>query len=318
VRVRAELIAATSLPPRSFPKRLAGIGWLVHTSRQEVVVLGEDLAEVARFPLPSEWRASHWVTPDLGFVAVSEREKVLLVDRRGRAVWHHDHIPWGSGSSESGSCWVSPDGAHVWATVPRDDEPDEWIVLDASNGQVLGAAPLECEAAGSDPIPHPDGRHIGLSVGEGQDGAEVYWGRWEGGRPVVARLKSRSRVLVDVRPSGAQYLTTPHSSSDDGSVQVHEFPSGRVPARLLPDVLRPEDDRFDYEAGYLTDDLVLVSTIANNADLLLTADKLEPIGRVEYPDGNAKDNVAPSGRGTWLTIDPVTGRHELWRLREDA
>jgi hypothetical protein len=100
-------------------RRLAGVGWLVQTPRPDVVVLAEDLVELTRFPLPSVWRASHWVSPDLAFVVVSERDRVMLSDRCGGIVWQSVHHPWGGGNSESGSCWVSADGRQVWARTPR-------------------------------------------------------------------------------------------------------------------------------------------------------------------------------------------------------
>jgi hypothetical protein len=165
-------------------------------------------------------------------------------------------------------------------------------------------------------VPHPDGRHVGLSVGEGQDGAELYWASWETGRPVLTRLDDRSRVLVDVRPDGKQYLTTPHSDSD-GSVVLHEFPTGRAVARLGPSGVLSEADWFDYAAGYVNDRLILVGSAEEQVHLLLTYDALAVVGRVEYPPGHTTENITPSGHGTWLTSDYVSGRHELWRLAED-
>jgi len=314
--VRAELVATASFPPRSFARRLPGVGWLVQTPGPDVVVAGEDLVELVRFPLPSGWRASHWVAPDLHFAAVSERDRVLAIDRRGRVLWQYAHHPWGGSQSESGSCWVSVDGKQVWATAPTAVGPDHWLVLDASSGRMLGAGELQTMAAGSNPVPHPDGRHVGLSVGEGQDGAEIYWGHWDHDRLVVARLDDRSRVLMDVLPSGGQYLTTPHSDSD-GSVRVHEFPSGRVCARLARSAVL-EEDGFDYSAGYVSEHVVLVGSMEKQVHLLLASDTLALIGRVEYPPGHSKECITPTGRGTWLTSDYVSGRHELWRLAEDA
>jgi hypothetical protein len=255
------------------------------------------------------------VTPDLGLVAISERDRVLLADRRGRVAWQFGHHPWGVGDSESGSCWVSPDGRHVWATTPTADGPDQWLVLDASSGRALGSSPLRCHAAGSHPLTHPGGHHVGLSVGEGQDGAEVYWGHWEDGRPVVERLDDRSRVLIDVSPSGGEYLTTPHSP--DGSIAIHEFPSGRVVASLAESAVLDEDDYFDFTAGYITDEMILVASVERQQHLLLGGRTLAPIGVVAYPPGHPKGCITPSGRGTWMTSDYVSGRHDLWHLAED-
>jgi hypothetical protein len=189
------------------------------------------------------------------------------------------------------------------------------VVLDASEGRVLGSSPLRCHAAGSHPIAHPDGRHVGLSVGEGQDGAEVYWGHWQDDRPVVVRLDDRSRVLIDVRPSGGEYLTTPHTSSE-GSIAVHAFPSGRVVASLPASAVLEQDDWFDFTAGYVTDEMVLVASVERQEHFLLGA-TLAPLGVVGYPPGHPKECITPSGKGTWMTSDFLSGRHDLWRLSED-
>jgi hypothetical protein len=209
---------------------------------------------------------------------------------------------------------MSPDGRHVWATAPTDDGADEWRVLDASAGRVLATTALQCRASGSTVVPHPDGRHVGLSVGEGLDGAEVYWGRWEGERPVVARLDDRTRVLVDVHPGGSAYLTTPHGDSD-GSLTVHEFPGGAAARRLPHEGVFADGDWFDEHAGYLAPDLILVASAEAQVHLLLDADTLERVGEIEYPFGEGlREGIATSQRDTWLTSDFLTGRHELWRL----
>lgn len=135
----AVLVAEASFPERSSAWRFPGAGWVVHTSRAELVVVAETLVERARFPLPSAWRAVHCVTPDLGYAAISERDRVLLINPAGRSVWEARHQPWGDGGSESGSCWVSADGNQIWATVPNAAGPDEWWVIDATphDGTVL-------------------------------------------------------------------------------------------------------------------------------------------------------------------------------------
>jgi hypothetical protein len=158
---------------------------------------------------------------------------------------------------------------------------------------------------------------VGLSVGEGQDGAELYWGHWNNERPVVGRLDDRSRVLIDVRPTGGEYLTTPHSGAE-GSVAVHEFPNGRVFASLAASAVFEEDDYFDFTAGYVTDEMVLVGSVERQQHLLLASQTLALLGVVEYPASHPKECITPSGQGTWLTSDYASGRHFLWRLAEDA
>ena len=310
----AVLVAEASFPERSSAWRFPGAGWVVHTPpRAELVVVDETLAKRARFQLPSAWRAVHCVTPDLGYAAVSERDRVLLIDATGRSVWEVKHHPWGDSDSECGSCWVSTDGNQVWATMPNADGPDEWRVIDVRSGRVLDRAALACHAAGSHPLGHPDGLHVGLSVGEGQDGCEVYWGRWNSGRLLVSRLDDRSRVLADVHPNGRSYFTTPH---DGTAVALHAFPGGGVLARQKAEGVLDVDDSYDFEGGYLTADLVIAGSVEKQSHWLFDSSTLRPIAELRYPRGAVKDCILPNGRGTWLTSDYLGGTHQVWRLGE--
>jgi hypothetical protein len=311
VTAEALLIAEADFGARAFASRLPGIGWLVARESGALSVVDEQLTEVARFNRRSTWRGHHWVTSDLKLAALSERDRISMIDTEGRELWTATHHPWGNSGTELGSCWISSDGRFVWATVPSSDGPDEWCVLDAGDGRVLGKARLNCYAAGSDPIPHPDGIHIGLSVGEGQDGAEVYWGRWQG-EPRVARLDARDRVLCAVRPDGRHYLATPHGSGSN-VLTVHAFPGGDVRARLDPKGILGNDDWFDFQAGYATNDVVLAGSVEGQRHFALAADTLAAIDEVAYPKNAALGGISPTGRGTWLTSDYLTGRHHLWQ-----
>lgn len=311
MNANATLLAEANFGSRAYTNRLPAVGWLVTSESGPLCLVDEQLRELVQFNRHSHWRAQHWVTPDLKRAALSERDHVAMIDSDGREVWQTHHHSWGNSDSESGSCWISPDGRMVWATVPSPDGPDEWWVLDARDGRVIGKAPLECHAAGSHPVPHPDGIHIGLSVGEGQDGAEVYWGHWAG-EPRVIRLNARDRVLCAVRPDGRHYLATPHGCGS-GLLTVHAFPGGEVRARLDQGDIFDDDDWFDFQAGYMTNDHVLVSSVEGARHFVLAADTLAVIAALAYPEHAAKGGISPTGRGTWLTSDYLTGHHQIWR-----
>jgi hypothetical protein len=311
--MRAELIAEAQLPPRSSVERRIG-GWLVHVPGVEIRAFNESLVELARFPLETKERGTHAVHPNLGYAALSEQSCVRCVDQKGRTLWQVEHSPWGRNGSESGSCWVSPDGRHVWATVPSStDGPDEWWVLDGTSGRRLGLVELECYAAGSHPLSHPDGHHVGLSVGEGQDGAEIYWGHWEKGEPVVTRLDSRDHVLVDVRPDGTQFLTTPHSSDAEG-IATHHFPGGPIAHLRSAANTFPDDDSFDYIAGYLSNNLILAASVEHQMHVVLSAVNLSVLGTVAYPSDDARELLPPLNIGRWLTGSFTEGTLQLWSL----
>jgi hypothetical protein len=91
-----------------------------------------------------------------------------------------------------------------------------------------------------------------------------------------------------------------------------------VLASLASDAVLAECDWFDYTAGYVSEGLILVGSVEEQVHLLLAADPLTLIDRVEYPRGHTRQCITPTGRGTWLTSDYLSGRHELLRLMETA
>lgn len=307
--VKPTLLAEAEFGARASVGRVPGAGWLVTKASGALVALDDELVAIRRFERSSAWRAAHGVMPSLERAIYSERDRIVMADHRGRTTWEVTHHPWGNSDSESGSCWVSGDGRLVWATVPSANGSDQWWVLDAANGRVLDVAALRCHAAGSHPVPHPDGTRVGLSVGEGQDGSAVYWGRWDG-RVHVSRLDARDRVLCDVRPDGTAYLATPHG---EGPLTVHGFPTGDVRATRCAQEVFGDDEGFEYRAGYVTNELVIVGSADEASHALLSAERLDVIAGVDYPSDAVRGGIVATGRGTWLTSDWSTGRCQLWR-----
>src|SRR5438132_8235846 len=203
--MRATLITRvhTSAP---IPARLhGGSGWYSR-SAETLSILDEGFGVVRRFALGPDVPGVCGVSPDLTRVAVSGRDRIRVVDEQGAVLWSVSHSPWGTDYSYAGSCGFSLDGRQVWATVPDTalgtevhdglwdddldaDQPsgagrwgrpeswgDQWWVLDATTGAILGRGWLGAAATGSRVLAHPDGVHMGLDLGEGQDGSRIYWG----------------------------------------------------------------------------------------------------------------------------------------------
>ncbi|MEV0807790.1 hypothetical protein [Micromonospora sp. NPDC050200] len=162
------------------------------------------------------------MSPTFDLAVFSGQHALHAVDAAGALRWRVRHACWGSPCSsfhdsyeeyagidghrhpDWGSCRISADGSTVWAHVrtplPDDVEPkpdEEWLVLDTLDGRVLGRASTDNAAAGSHHVPHPDPGQMGLSVGEGQDGVPLRWGRWD----------------VPDSPSTASRMTTAASST---------------------------------------------------------------------------------------------------------
>jgi hypothetical protein len=82
---------------------------------------------------------------------------------------------------------------------------------------------------------------------------------------------------------------------------------------LDPKGILGNDDWFDFQAGYATNDVVLAGSVEGQRHFALAADTLAAIDEVAYPKNAALGGISPTGRGTWLTSDYLTGRHHLWQ-----
>ncbi|GLX18872.1 hypothetical protein [Streptomyces lavendulae] len=286
-----------------------------------------EVGAVAGFaaPWPGWEYGGHSVSPDGAFAVFSGQRAVRAVGAGGETVWEYRHGCWGpelghphSGDEqevcrglEHGSCRVSDDGRVVWAHVIGDDCLEYWVVLDAADGRELARLPLDSAAAGSQHLSHPDGIHMGLSIGMGQDGILLHWARWDGERLTAWDLnETMDRILADVHPGHRGYLTVEHYGAD---LRLHAL-DGDALATAVPEA----EEYWDYGCGFVDADTVIASTVDGAEDpdgaghWLLDARSLEIRGQVTYPDGPATGCVRPLGDGTWLTYDGRTGTLDRW------
>ncbi|MFJ9742950.1 hypothetical protein [Streptomyces sp. NPDC101166] len=314
---------------------------LVHGHELEVhdvhEVLAGERAPTAVFPLPwPAWdRGVHSVSPDGSFAVFSGQRAIRAVDRRGNTLREYRHGCWGpeighphSGDeqevcrgSEHGSCRVSDDGRLVWAHVVGAEADtggtERWVVLDAGDGRELARLPLDSVAAGSHHLSHPDGVHMGLCVGEGQDGVRLHWARWDGGKLTAWDAgASADRILADVHPGHPGFLSVEHYGSD---LRLHAL-DGAVLATVEPEQADEEPLDWDHGCGFVDADTVIASTADPDDDpeagahWLLDARTLEIRGQVGYPARPAGGQVRPLGDGTWLTYDEESETLHRWSL----
>ena len=307
--VEIRRVAARQFAPSTYVWRELS-GWAACSQDGPLTLLDDDLRDLVSFPLPSDAIGVHGVAPDGTTAVVSANARVVVIDRHGREQWAFHHPSWGRGDSERGSCWFSEDGLVVWAHVPTEDDPDEWVVLEARTGQLIARAQLQCYAAGSEPIRQREGAFQGLSVGEGQDGSETYWGRLEDDRLVVHRLDDRSRVLIDVSPDGRWFLTTPHG---DGPVQVHRVPDGDVVATLDPEMVLDQDDGWDFFGGFYDDETIVLTSSEQDALIVARSPGLDAWEEVPMPTSRAGGGLRVT-RGRVLTAGWLDGLVEVWEL----
>ncbi|CAL9340016.1 hypothetical protein SUDANB105_00250 [Streptomyces sp. enrichment culture] len=342
--------------------RSAGRRALVQRGDDELVVQRLDgdfraTGDALRFPAPWPRRfGSSAVAPDAGLAVFTGVHAVRAVDATGAVRWEVRHGCWYGACREMhrsfdeyaddrdhlyperGSAAFSPDGRLVWAHVrgplsegsPHDGTPDdgaldEWLVLDARDGRVLARADARSAAAGSVHVPHPDPAQMGLSIGEGQDGAPLRWGRWDGERLTVDHFEDQDLVLMDVSPSGDRLLTVDHDQerlavlrTEDGSALGWWDAEASVPPH--PDADPDADElwlAWDWAGGFLDETTVLTGTVETDEEWgegrhwLLRTDPPRPLEPITYPFPVSGLPTA-IGDGMWCTT--TESAMHIWSL----
>lgn len=139
--------------------------------------------------------------------------------------------------ADSGSAVVSADGELVWSHVRgplasdgnTEDDQELWVVLDAVAGRAVGRVNTGTMASCSEHTSHPDPSQMGLSLGEGEEGSPVLWGRWDG-QQVTAEQIGTERILLAVSPSGRRLLTVPVGQ---WSLSLHQLEHSSKVSRKL-------------------------------------------------------------------------------------
>ncbi|WP_432043750.1 hypothetical protein [Streptomyces cadmiisoli] len=347
----ARLVATVPLPLGS--ARADAVQLLPWSGRLLLVQHGDEELAVAeiggagaqfRFPAPWPRRFGGATVSPGGDVAVfSGVHSVQAVDRTGEVLWELPHGCWATATCvwtraplasyrddprhqnpDQGSAAFSVDGKTVWVHVRQYAEGrrpyEEWLVLDAADGEVLCRAETMTVGAGSVHFPHPDPACMGLSIAQGDDDAPVLWGRRDGRSLAVARAEGE--ILQSVSPSGRHFLCT-----DPGqwALYLHDAADGeqlrRVDARaVLPPV--PGDDmaRWDYEGAYPYEDGAVVST-EEYAEVprhwLVDPRSMSVRGRIAYPVPVA-GSPRSAGPGMWCTVAGQDAAVHLWRLADEA
>jgi hypothetical protein len=322
--VHFECVADRPVQPSATVSRAPGGGWLLTVPGETLVLLGPQLEERSRFPLPTRWFAPPTVSPDGQRAYLSLSKSIRCITPKGETVWEVPHPPWGKRQLEGGSCWLSPDARQLWVTTPQMISPDLWWVLDASSGALQAQALLPSRGIGSRQVGHPDGAHVGLVLMTAENELQVYWGRREGDRVSVQRIAAPARGLLDVRPDGAQFLTMLRGPGHPALAAL-PFPDGPPVARreakdtfaeVVPDERPgpPFQDPFSGWALYVTQDLILTSSEHAGTVLLLSAGGLDVVGEPEYA-GKQKGRIAATDQAGHLVRYDSDGLMQLWALR---
>jgi len=303
-RSAAERVAELSDPLIGEMTPLSDERWLVYRPKaRELLVVDRQLEPIWRLGLPSSRRGRPAVTEDLSRVALSLPHEVLVLNGDGEEVCRLAHPGWDTFGGRSGCCAFAPDQPSLWATVPDVRGFDELWLVDVDQQVVVDRRPLDSTAVGCAPHYHPDGRTIGLEIGEGQDGSLIRWARAERGRILLRLVPSIDRILVDIHPSGVEYLSTPHDCFPGDELVRHRFVDDTPLEGLSAREVFPFGGWWAFDAGYLTDELIVAGMEPSERHVLVRRAPMGLLGTIEYPAGSTPGGLVAAGGGTWLTVN---------------
>ncbi|MFJ2193765.1 hypothetical protein ACIOJE_38415 [Kitasatospora sp. NPDC087861] len=269
------------------------------------------------------------LAPDSGCVVVATQHEALCVDADGTVRWRIPFTQPAHSSIGLANCAFSRDGAHVWifrpdAMLGRGDGGDRWLVVAAADGRMLAEHALPTVGQGAHQVAHPDGIHMLLDVGEGQDGVFLFHGRLDGDAISVRAYPWDDRCLIDVSPDGREFMTVGHGEED---AVFHAFPDGTELCRFAVDrFLTPagpgedgntdddegEEPHIAWSGGYLDASTAVVTVAGETEDDEWTIPYV-----VDLSSGAIRGRLAAEprlrGDGTWTTVDDQ-GQLTLWEL----
>ncbi|MFI5546160.1 hypothetical protein ACIA6E_20565 [Streptomyces sp. NPDC051815] len=255
------------------------------------------------------------VRPDLERVVYTTPGGVVCLARTGEPLWAVDFGPRPDVShAHRAGCALSLDGGTVWVYRPdvmaQRGTRDQWVALDADSGAVLARRELDTAGHGGVHHLHPADGSVYLTVGEGQDGAVLLRGvAGADGGPEFTTDAWPDRCLIDVAPSGEQFMTVDHDQSD---VAFHRHPGGEVVLRLSARDFGcdPEDTFLEWSGGYLDAHTAVVALSGESGDEEIWF-RHHPVNVRTGTVGDALTTAAddaydllPLGDGSWLTERP--------------
>ena len=179
--------------------------------------VAESAEPVAGFPVAGAGEVHrHAVAPDLRCAVVTMIDAAVCIGRDGRIRWQ---VGFGPGSTDSApgqaasSRWMGRRSGSMC--------PTRW--RGGATSRIGGSPPTPTSAPssrrsswtraghGGQHHPHPDGVHMLLDVGEGQDGVRVYGTRLAQGAIVLTATSNRSATA---RGSAPVVMAGPYATSD--------------------------------------------------------------------------------------------------------
>jgi hypothetical protein len=272
----------------------------------------EPLGPVATYRIEPEDEEvlSHAAAPDLNRAVFTTCNKAICIGQDGGMLWRYEFEPHTTQDFPRTACIFSLDGTWVWLYRPdamTSRGPDLLVVLRADTGEVVARAELDSVGQGAELVQHPDGRHVMLDVGEGQDGVKLFLAALTDGGIDLRSYGWDDQVLVDIAPGGWFFMTIDDCRSD---VAFRAFPSGEVVLHLPITAFGYEDDDslMDWNGGFLSPDIAVV-TITGELDnkswhhhYKVNLRTGKPLDRFEAHSRDSYD-LKTLGDGTWIVSD---------------
>lgn len=266
-------------------------------------LLGADRLDVLhRWQLGAEAIGSHAVRAGDRVALISESDAVVLMDADGRRLWRHRHPAWNQGGFQTGCAWFDNEGT-PFAVVPASDyDGCEIVALSARDGAPTHRASISTAPAGMHAL-HQQDDWVGLSVGEGQDGAYAWWCRPHARQLEVIEGGWTDEVLFDADAAGTRILTTPHVT---GPIRIRSFPRLEVLREIEP----PPAYAWDFSACFVGAWIVARAYADDGGDdeILVAIDPVDRITTLTPTEAP----ICPGPGGSWIS----TGSRGItrWRL----
>ncbi|MFD9030984.1 hypothetical protein ACFVZW_07530 [Streptomyces sp. NPDC059567] len=255
------------------------------------------------------------VRHDLERVVYTTLNGVVCLTRAGDLVWASDFEPRSDvRHGHRPGCALSLDGRRLWLYRPDAmagrGGGDQWVVHDADSGAVLARRELETVGHGAGHHVHPVDGSVYLDIGEGQDGSVILRGTaGADSEPEFVTYPWSDRCLIDLAPSGQQFMTVDHGQGD---VAFHHHPSGDVLFTLPVEAFGydPEQSFVEWSGGYLTEDTAVVTLGGESQDeeewfrYHLVDVRTGTLSGEITVEVTSPYEMVPLGDGSWLTDGP--------------
>ncbi|MEU0008406.1 hypothetical protein ABZ079_30180 [Streptomyces sp. NPDC006314] len=176
------------------------------------------------------------------------------------------------------------------------------------------------------------GRYDQLSIGEGQDGAPVRWGRWDGQTLAVEYLEG-DLALMSVSPSGERLMSVTHEQDTlavrdtGGSVLEGLVWDAETAVPRHPDAEPGNDEAlpyWDWAGGFLDETTLIGSTVESDEEwgegrhwIIGTSVPGTPV-EVAYPVPVGTRPPTALGDGVWVTPSESGEALYVWGLDQAA